>query len=244
MPFNAAWQRSRLLRLDSLIAEGERLAERVRSGSTGLTEFSARTVFASRYVVERVPFVEWRVRCTLFLSGMLVPQGPEWHVVDQFKTLDASADSLACGIGALRALRGVWAEGALSPTELRLQRLLLGEMLTEAERLLTAGQLTLFDHAAPSILAGAVLDEAVRTLCGSLPKPVQTQDDDDRPVPLDRLIRTLRRREVLDDATRDRLLAFSGYYRHAVQGAFDAFDQSDATAMVRELRVFIDTWLR
>jgi hypothetical protein len=244
VPFNAAFQRSRLLHLDTLIAEGERLAERVRSNATGRTEFSARTVFASRYVVERVPFVDWRVRCTLFLGGLLASDSAALHLVDRFKTLDASADALAEGLGILRALRRSIAEGALSGAELQLRRLLLSEMLNEAERLLTAGQLTLFDHAAPAVLAGAVLDEAVRTLCASLEKPLRTQDDEDRPIPLERLIRSLGRREVLDDAARGRLLAFAGFYRHAVQGAFDAFDQSDATAMVTELRGFIDARLR
>jgi hypothetical protein len=110
---------------------------------------------------------------------------------------------------------------------------LIGDFTDQAEALVQEGY-----HVPAASLIGAVLEDALRKLCGvkSIPVPDKTK--------IDHLNAELARAGVYDKLIQKRITALADIRNNADHGHFDKFKREDVEDMVRWVRRFTADFLR
>lgn len=118
------------------------------------------------------------------------------------------------------------------------------DYMAQAENLLEEGQRGKFDHVPAAVLAGAVLEKALRTLATRQGPQVPTTGQKGRPVRLNALIDSHRKTGTYNEATAKQLRAWADIRNHAAHGEFEQFSRSDVELMIKGINAFLATiWL-
>lgn len=115
--------------------------------------------------------------------------------------------------------------------------------LGQAEQLLGGGISGQFDHVPAAVLAGAVLEDALRRLCQRQSPPIDTQKPDGSPKTLEPLITSLQTGNVFNVAKADQLRSWAKIRNYAAHGEFTQFSRSDIEPMISGIKSFIATYL-
>ena len=142
-------------------------------------------------------FVEWRTKVATLLAWV-VPKG---HVhrsaVEKLPDLHADARILEEAISLLRGVKDDLEHGFLDDLASEIEAGVAGDYMDQAENLLAEGKSGRFDHVPAAVLAGAVLEKALRTLCSQQQPPVPILDTNGKRKTLNPLVDDLKKAGAL-----------------------------------------------
>jgi hypothetical protein len=234
-------------RFDSLIAEGQSIKNNVKEVPATMRQ----NVMGDS--VERFPaykqldlgkFIEWRTKVATLLAS-IVPKG---HIhrdeVEKLPTLQASPDSLHTAVSLLKGIKDDWDQGFFDDLPLAIEAEVAADYMGQAENLLAEGQQGKFDHVPAAVLAGAVLEKALRTMCGQQQPPVSIVNTNGEPKKLNLVIDDLKKAGAFSETKAKQLRAWAGIRNHAAHGEFDQFTRADVDAMIPGINTFLADYLK
>ena len=179
---------------------------------------------------------------------MLAHVIPEGHVHAPWRQAFAHVSPLAArlqeSVAFLRAIREDFAEGFLDDLGAEIEAEVAADYMGQAEQLLQEGQTGKYDHVLAAVLAGAVLEKGLRTLCGKQTAPVPTAGADGKPLMLNALIDTLKKAGAFNELVAKQLRAWADIRNKAAHGEFDQFKRDDVELMLKGVNSFLAEHLK
>jgi hypothetical protein len=210
-----------LARFDSLVAEGKNI---LGNGDTQ-PDF------------ERV--VEWRTKAVTLLDNVI----PHGHVhrklVEEASKLPDDRKMIQGMVSALRALKDDLDKGFLDSMARHIEAEIAADYMGQAEALMAEGKRGNYDHVPAAVLAGAVMEKALRTLCQSQDPPIPTILSGGLPKGQTQMIDELERTGVFTVATSVQLKGWAKIRNLAAHGEFGQFSAPDVKFMLEGINGFI-----
>jgi hypothetical protein len=234
-------------RFDELIAEGRRILESFRqeqvwedqpSWVSGSHNKRRKTV--TKYDLEG--FAAWKLNCTSLANALVSSGSPVSEVLD-FGSTGADRGQITAAIGRLRGLQDDFAKGFLDDLGLKIEAEIASDYMGQAEALVGEGVSGHYDHVPAAVLAGAVFEKALKTLCEQQSPPVPLLDNGGKPKMLDLLITDLKKAGVFEEPKAKQLRAWAGIRNAAAHGEFDKFTRADVEPMVKGIGDFLADYL-
>lgn len=237
-----------LARFDSLIAEGRNILSSAKNVQLN-TEYNALTgdTYQTSIGYKRVDpekFVEWRTKAATLLA-LVVPKG---HVhreaVEALPDLLESHERLQVAVSLLRGVKDDFEKGFLDDLATAIEAEVASNYMGQAEHLLAEGQRGKFDHVPAAVLAGAVLENSLRTLCDQQQPPIAQKTPKGDHKTLGPLIDELKKAGVFNEAKAKQLRAWADIRNLAAHGEFNQFKRGDVEAMISGINTFLADHLK
>jgi len=236
-----------LRRFDNLIQVGERVLASCKTErkaimpppDQGWDEPEYRNVFS----LDERAFYEWRSKCATLLEQVTRRDSAHANWVVIFRDLPQGENCVKSGLSHLRAMMDDFEHGFLDDILNKVEAEIAGDYMGQAEQLLSEGQPGKYDHVPAAVLAGAVLEKSLRTLCDQQQPPIPTIAASGKPKTLDPLITDLKKADVFNEAKAQQLRAWAKIRNHAAHGEFDKFTRSDVELMIKGITDFLGTYL-
>jgi hypothetical protein len=239
-----------LERFNELIDEGEsiRRAIQVIPGQPGTPQWqmiggSRGMPTQDKYEIDSKSFDEWRINCISLLAQVIPQDSPHKERVERFNKIRADKITLEMGISILKAIKEDFEQGFLGNLALQIEVEIAADYMGQAEKLLSEGQSGQYDHVPAAVLVGAVLEKALRTLCGEQAPPISTIKPNGEPLTLNSLIDELKRVKIFNELKAKQLRAWADIRNAAAHGEFDKFYRTDVEAMLKGVSDFLATYI-
>jgi hypothetical protein len=233
-------------RIEELIAEGKDVQRTFKKE----VEFR-RSQYGSRYAeptartkvtCDKVAFTSWKTKCTN-LGDTLLTGGTELSQYLHFRGIEMSEAGVEIGIGYLGGLQNIVSKDLLGNLGMRIEAEVASDYMGQAEALLGEGIKGHHDHVPAAVLAGAVLEKALKTLCTMQSPPVPLVDHKNKQKMLNLLIADLKKAGLYNEPKAKQLLAWADIRNKAAHGEFDQFQKSDVETMVKGIGEFLAQYL-
>ncbi|RZB38496.1 MAG: hypothetical protein SRB2_00244 [Desulfobacteraceae bacterium Eth-SRB2] len=113
----------------------------------------------------------------------------------------------------------------------------------QAEQLLSEGIKGKHDHVPAAVLAGAVLEKTLKTLCNRLSPPESTVNEKGKPLMLNALIECLKKRGVFNEIVAKQLRTWAGIRNSAAHGEFEQSNRKQVENMIIGIQSFMSQHL-
>jgi hypothetical protein len=147
-------------------------------------------------------------------------------------------------LGILEAFRDDFNQGFLDDLLLKVEAEVAADYMGQAEGLLKEGQPGKFDHVPAAVLAGAVLEKALRTLCNEHQPPVSIVNAKGEPTTLNSLIDELKKAEAFNELKAKQLRSWADIRNAAAHGHFSDFSKADVAQMISGMNNFLADYLK
>lgn len=191
-------------------------------------------------------FVEWKVNCISLLDQVIPLNSAQRNLIEELKRPEEPMKSelvyrevLQRTLSYIKAIRSDFQLGLLENLTLAIESEIAADYMGQAEQLLAEGQSGKYDHVPAAVLSGAVLEKALRTLCGKQVPPIATVNSKGEPLTLNPLIDALKRAGVFNELKAKQLRAWADIRNKAAHGEFDQFSRHDVEAMIRGIGDFL-----
>jgi hypothetical protein len=164
--------------------------------------------------------------------------------VDEFSHASDSKIGVQFRLGILEAFREDFEQGFLDDLLLRVEAEVAADYMGQAEGLLKEGQPGKFDHVPAAVLAGAVLEKALRTLCNEQQPPVSIVNAKGEPKTLSPLIDELKKAGAFNELKAKQLRSWADIRNAAAHGDFSAFGKADVEQMISGINNFLADYLK
>jgi len=151
---------------------------------------------------------------------------------------------LEWGISTLRAVKDNFEGGFIADLLVQVETEIAADYMGQAEGLLREGQSGKYDHVPAAVLAGAVLEKALRTLCNQQNTPIPTIKPDGAVKTLNPLIDDLKKAGIFNETKAKQLRAWAAIRNHAAHGEFDQFTRDDVELMLSGIKNFLADYLK
>ncbi|MEP1061830.1 MULTISPECIES: DUF4145 domain-containing protein [Cyanophyceae] len=183
---------------------------------------------------------EWLLNVKSLLDQVIPLTSSHRKLIDENKSFGHAQTYTKARLSVLRAMRKDFELGFLGENlAAQIEAAVASDYLGQAENLLAEGQPGKYDHVPAAVLAGAVLEKALRTLCGNQQPPLLTIDDHGRLLTLNRLIPDLKKAGVYNELMAKQLLAWADIRNKAAHGEFDQFTREQVGLMVQGIGHFL-----
>jgi len=243
MPLAPKLHAKYMARFAELIAEGEGIvasAERIQH--PGVQTLSGNFVLDPPYEEVKLDSSrsrQWGINCATLLQ-QVIPLG---HVHAELARQAASTHYEEAAveriIAELQAIRDDLGRGFFDDLAVRVEAEVSADYMGQAEHLLDEGKAGNHDHVPAAVLAGAVLEKSLRTLCDGQAPPVKTTKPNGAPMMLHGLIDTLKKAGLYNEMKAKQLRAWAAIRNHAAHGEFDEFTRSDVEQMIQGINTFL-----
>jgi hypothetical protein len=188
-------------------------------------------------------FSKWETNC-LTLFDTFTKQGTKLKErVDEFSHASDSKTGVQFRLGILE-FRDDFEQGFLDALLLKLEAEVAADYMGQAEGLLKAGQPGKFDHVPAAVLAGAVLEKALKTLCNEQQPPVSVVNAKGEPKTLNPLIDELKKAGAFNELKAKQLRSWADIRNAAAHGDFSVFRKADVEQMISAINNFLADYLK
>jgi hypothetical protein len=139
----------------------------------------------------------------------------------------------------LRGISDDFDGGFLDDLARTIEASIAGDYMGQAEQLLADGQAGTYDHVPAAVLAGAVLENALRSLCERHTPPIPVVLPNGKAKMLNSLIDDLKKADAYNETKAKQLRAWAGIRNHAAHGEFDQFDRNQVQGMITGIKDFL-----
>lgn len=220
-----------LARFDELIAGGQSIYD-------GIQEISPGT-----WKVDHVRYEAWQVNCISLLDQVLPREHIHRNVINRFGRYAYVVPGIAAEISRMRAIRDDFNSGLLGDIAAAIEAEVASDYMGQAGQLLADPGRGKFDHVPAAVLAGAVLEKTLRTLCTRQSPPISIEKQSGKgqikKKTLNDFIDDLKRANVFNEARAKQLRGFADIRNHAAHGEFDQFNRGQVEQMVAGIANFI-----
>jgi hypothetical protein len=160
---------------------------------------------------------------------------------------DARQWSPTCVESAISILKGIhedFERGFLDDISAAIEDEIAADYMGHAESLLHEGQTGKYDHVPAAVLAGAVLEQGLRTLCVRQLPPVPIRNQKGEPKTLNPLIDDLKKAGVFNELKAKQLRGWADVRNKAAHGEFAEFKKSDVEQMLHGINNFLGDFLK
>ncbi len=220
-----------LARFDELIADGNRLLNTRYSssdpylGSSNWVDFSQCSI--------------WKPKCIALLENVLPPKSNLRSYIQKIEKVGNSLDYVAEIAHGLVAIREDFEKGFFDTLSSQIEGNIAADYLGQAEKLIEEGADGKYDHVPAAVLAGAVLEKTLRSLCEAQTPPLSTTKENGDPFAMGRLIDDLKKAGAFNEAKAKELKGFADIRNHAAHGRFSEFDKGQVNRMIEGVNSFI-----
>lgn len=226
--------------LDALTKQGLKIA----TGASRRKEEGRPRRFASKdghlvavpthyYAADSRQFAEWSTRCVNVLNHILPGDHPTRGIMQEFAgSPDRTRTEVECLVGRLRALKKDFAEGLLDDLPNQVRAEVSADYLVQAEVLLAEGY-----YVASAVLAGAVLEDALRKLCDG--KGILVTKPSGERKGINAMNDDLGRASVYNAAKADEIRAWAKYRNDCAHGDGAKVKPEDVGRMIQGVRAFV-----
>ncbi len=229
-------------RFDSLIAEGQHVLETAKHFPPTTSEDMFGNVHqfgGGHKQLDWSKFVEWRSKTATLLAQVIAKGSVHAKEVESLPALQAAESELQKGISFLKAVKDDLQQGFLDSLFSQIEAEIAADYMGQAERLLTEGQSGKYDHVPAAVLAGAVLEESLRTLCSHQMPPIALTNARGEKKTLNPLIDDLKKAEVFTELKAKQLRSWADIRNKAAHGEFDHFTRADVEQMLQGINNFL-----
>ena len=229
-------------RFDKLIIDGTQIRDSV---IPVYGEPTARAIAPLRYEVSNPQlFSKWKTNC-LTLFDTFTKQGTKLKErVDEFSQASNSLMGVQVRLGILESFRDNFEQGFLDDVLLKVEAEVAADYMGQAEGLLKEGQPGKFDYVPAGVLAGALLEKALRTLCDEQQPPVSIVNAKGELRTLNSLIDELKKAEVFNELKAKQLRSWADIRNAAAHGPFSDFGKADVAQMISGINNFLADYLK
>lgn len=201
------------------------------------------------YEPDTESYVKWKTNCITLLNQILTKNSVHYYLVKEFISLKSvdedlvSKEFLIAKVAKLKAIKDDFEEGFLEDLSLQIEAEISADYMTQAEALLNEEKTGRYNHVPAAVLAGAVLEKSLRTLCGKQVPPIQTLNDNGKPLTLHPLTEELKKAKVFNEVLAKQLQAWAVIRNKAAHGEFDKFNSPDVELMIKGVNNFLATYM-
>ena len=228
-----------LARFDELIEKGEKVPIHHKSEARSRSSVTGQVSYRLVEEVDWPKFVEWRTNCVTLLEQVVPQDSSHRSTVNSFHRLSNSPSKLQFGLSFLKSLREDIEKEYLQGLASEIDAEITGDLMGQAESLLNEGTTGRFDHVPAAVLAGAILEKSLKTICGQLSPPEETRSQNGSPLRLNALIDALKKRKVYNELRAKELRPWAEIRNHAAHGNFDEFNRAQVESMISGIRTFL-----
>lgn len=240
-----------LARFDELIQKGRAIYDAIKVEPGGY--YPQREVYQmfgdpprkapDKYIVDSEAFAKWRINYVSLLEQVIPLDSTQRKLIENPGYASDTKDSLENHLSVLEAIREDFEKGFLGDLMLQVEAEIAANYMGQAEQLLAEGQLGKYDHVPAAVLSGAVLEKALRTLCGQQTPPISTANSKGEPLTLNPLIDALKKAGVFNELKAKQLRAWADIRNKAAHGEFDQFTRPDVEVMIKGISDFLATYM-
>ena len=140
--------------------------------------------------------------------------------------------------GTLKGLKADYESGILHETSQLIELNVNSDYLGQAEQLLRDDEIEYIDAAA-AVIAGAVLEKALRSLCNHRDPPIPTEKPNGKRKTLGSLIDDLHDVKEFNTPMATKLKSYAQIRNAAAHGEFDTFTRKDVESMIPGINDFL-----
>jgi len=226
-----------LARFDELIVEGKSFVDSIKV----IPPHSSGNVFVTYTTYHWDPqrLARWKTNC-LTLFQPFAKQGTKLkEQVDVFSKTGGKKPDVEYCLGILEAFRDDFERGFLDDLLLKVEAEVASDYMGQAEELLKEGKRGSYDYVPAAVLTGAVLEKALRTLCGQQQPPVPITTPKGEPKTMNPLIDDLKAAGLFNELKAKQLRSWADIRNKAAHGEFDQFKRSDVEQMIQGITNFL-----
>jgi len=226
-----------LARFDELIIEGKALVESIEvipPHTRGNVH-----VMSTSYKGDSQRLARWKTNCLNLLQPFTREGSKLKEQIDILGRTGGEKPALKYSLGVFEAVRDDLEKGFLDNLVLRVEAELAADYMGQAEHLLHEGQSGKYDHVPAAVLAGAVLEKGLRTLCDNQQPPVPVVTLKGDPKTLNPLIDDLKKSGLFNELRAKQLRAWADIRNKAAHGEFDQFARTDVKQMIHGINNFL-----
>jgi len=239
MPFPPALDQAIRNRFSDLITEGGTLRSALANVAPADRDSDGRQQHVVLLMGEAVPLVtafqSYRARAVNLIDYV----GASPKFADEVRQGVASPSHVGKIVGILHGLADDYAKGFLDSVLRRAEAEVAADYLGQAEGLLKEGQPGKYDHVPAAVLLGAILEQALRTLCARQTPPVPTTKANGEKLMLNALIDDLKKAGVYNELKAKQLRAWADIRNAAAHGEFAKFSRGDVDGMQQGVASFL-----
>jgi hypothetical protein len=221
-----------LARFDSLIAEGRNILESASGTDAGDKKPDAEKLF------------EWRTKAATLLVRVIPKSHVHREAAESLAKLPVSSEALQEAVSMLRGIKDDLDKGFLDDLSACIEAEIATDYMGQAEHLLAEGHRGKFDHVPAAVLAGAVLEKALHTLCGQQQPPIPLKGPKGEFKSLTPLINDLKKAGVFNEAKAKQLQAWAALRNLAAHGEFGQFKRGEVEHMITGINGFLADYLK
>jgi len=232
-------------RFDELIQEGESLYQGIKDIPSGFASLAGEITRPwTQQETECHSKVEgWLINYQSLLDKILPLNSIHRQLFTEQKTYWSYVSQLEQCVSRLKGLKDDFAKGLFSDLSLQIEAEIAADYMGQAEQLLAKGQTGQYDHVPAAVLAGAVLEKGLRTLCTKQTPPLPLVDPKGNPLMMNRLIDELKKAGVFNELKAKQLRAWADIRNKAAHGEFSEFNRSDVETMISGINNFLADYL-
>lgn len=233
-----------LARFDELIQEGERIYKVIKYVSNGFFRdpVNGSRPLAQQELEELEKLNGWYLNYLSLLDQIIPLKSVHRDLLDETGRFPIDPpNKLNTRISRLKGLKDDFQKGFLGDLGLEIEAAIVADYMGQAEQLLAEGQSGKYDHVPAAVLAGAVLEKSLRTLCDKQSPSISTVNDKSKPLTLTPLIEALKKNNVFNELTAKQLRAWADIRNSAAHGQFDEFNRSQVDLMIQGINNFLAT---
>lgn len=224
-------------RLEQLIRVGSDLPEMSKQVVSGGNYLTGEKHYRTQLYVPSDAFTEWKTNCLSLLDVVVPKTSIHRTSVEGFSVLANDPASKKFGLSFLKAILEDFKQGFLDNIEHQIDAELNADFLFQAESLIEKG-VSEKTHIPAAVIAGAVLEHGLRSICRSLDPP-ESDEANGKRLMLSVLIDALKKRGVYNELTAKQLRSFADIRNAAAHGNFDEFTPDQVKNMVAGVGSFL-----
>lgn len=174
----------------------------------------------------------------LDLDGRVPVKEVEYEISEPY--IDSMAQRLS---GFLHGLYRAHRAGLLSDIEQRIEAALSVDYLDQASRLVNEDEDVSFSYIPAAVLAGAVLEKNLRTLCEKHTPPIPTMKSSGKRLTMTALIDELKKEKVLNEVWAKQLRTWAGVRNAAAHGHHEEISRDQVASMIRDIPSFLSIFM-
>lgn len=235
-------------RFDSLIAEGRSILDSAKEvpAKMDYNELTGET-WEGRSAYKQPDserFTEWRTNVGTLLARVIPKDHIHRDAVEKLPEWQPTTHSIQEATSLLKGIKDDLEQGFLDDLTLGIEAEIAADYMGQAVNLLAEGQQGKFDHVPAAVLAGAVLEKALRTMCSQQQPSVSIVNANGEPKKLNLLIDDLKKAGAFVETKAKQLRAWAGIRNDAAHGEFDEFTRGDVEAMIPGINTFLAEYLK
>ena len=219
---------------ESILKQFERLDGRI--GEIGNSKWQS---YSGKSFVDRKMFAQWRAQVITLLSQIYRPSFLVKILSDTSVNDGNSLAGFQSLVGVFKAAYEDFNNGMLSDLQAEVEGQISVDFLQQAEALLDERSEVDYSYIPAAVLAGAVVEKSLRTLCAKQDPIIDVNNENGKPKKAQRLLDDLKKASLFTPVEAKQIESWLAIRNSAAHGKNDEFTRHYVASMIRGITDFL-----